>query len=227
MTSYVRPPIDLPVFRDADGRVIDYGNQWEDAEPPDDSYSVETHPERFAPLHTVADALISHLRDTYDVELTEVDHVEAADGSEGMAGMASGLSAVRVKPNDPGCAALTFVYTDHPGIVLRAGLLHDFPFPICGCDACDETAESQAEELEQKVFAVVAGRYRESVGPGAHGQVGFAMTYPGGSVSGMGNADEFPAERLAAARPVLRALTGRWGAWPVTEPGLSAQSNTA
>ena len=70
VSSYVRPSIDAPTFRDADGQVIDYGNRW-DASPPEDTYSVDTHPERFAPLHTVADALIAHLRDTYDVEVEE------------------------------------------------------------------------------------------------------------------------------------------------------------
>ena len=38
---------------------------------PADTYSVDTHPERFAALHTVADALIAHLRNTYDVEVDE------------------------------------------------------------------------------------------------------------------------------------------------------------
>lgn len=38
--------------------------------PPEDTYSVDTHPERFAPPHTVAEALIGHLRETYDVEST-------------------------------------------------------------------------------------------------------------------------------------------------------------
>lgn len=36
--------------RDTDGQVIDYGNRWGGGSPPEDGYSVETHPERFAPL---------------------------------------------------------------------------------------------------------------------------------------------------------------------------------
>src|SRR5690606_12708315 len=63
-----RPEIDAPVFRDADGRVIDYGNRWSGS-PPEDTYSVDTHPERFAPLSVVADALVDHLRETFEVEV--------------------------------------------------------------------------------------------------------------------------------------------------------------
>lgn len=70
MSSYVRPSIDTPVFHDTDGQVVNYGNRW-GGPPPEESYSVDTHPERFAPLHAVADSLIAHLRDTYDVELME------------------------------------------------------------------------------------------------------------------------------------------------------------
>ena len=70
MTHYERPAIDAPVFLDADGRVIDYGRRWSGS-PPEETYSVDTHPERFAPLHTVADALIVFLWNTYDVTLVE------------------------------------------------------------------------------------------------------------------------------------------------------------
>ena len=47
-----------------------------------------------------------------------------------------------------GSAALTFVYTSFPSVLVQAGLLHDFSFPSCGCDACDETWESSADGLE-------------------------------------------------------------------------------
>lgn len=54
--------------------------------------------------------------------------------------------------------------TPFPGAILRvAG--HDFPFPVCGCDACDEDVEELADEMEQLVDAVVAGRFRAD----AHG----------------------------------------------------------
>lgn len=50
-------------------------------QPPDDRYGVESHLERFAPLHTVVEALIDHLAETCDVVLEEGLHV-AADMAE-------------------------------------------------------------------------------------------------------------------------------------------------
>ena len=41
----------------------------------------------------------------------------------------------------------------NPGIYMQAGLLNDFQFPACGCDACDSTWAAEASELEQLVQA--------------------------------------------------------------------------
>lgn len=41
------------------------------AGPPDDAYAVVTHPERYAQLHEVADALLAHLLATYECEVAE------------------------------------------------------------------------------------------------------------------------------------------------------------
>lgn len=77
VTGYARPEIPVQVFRDAAGQIIEYGNRWGAGAPPEDSYSVDTHPERFAPLHTVAEALIAHLTAGYDTAVSE-DLVHAA-----------------------------------------------------------------------------------------------------------------------------------------------------
>jgi hypothetical protein len=53
------------------------------------------------------------------------------------------------------------VLTGYPGVMVHAGVLHDFPFPVCGCDACDETAETTADGMELLVLTVVAGGYSE------------------------------------------------------------------
>lgn len=211
MSSYTRPAIDAPVFRDADGQVIDYGNRWSGS-PPEDTYSVDTHPERFAPIHTVADALIAHLRDSYDVDVDE--------GSE----VASDLRhptyhdvvrAVRIRPNDPTCASLTVVFTAYPGVYVHAGLLNDFHYPVCGCDACDSNWQAEADELERQVLAVVAGRYRETVERrGLDPWIGHAFTYPDGSSSGGSREQGASRERLEAAASILRRLPEGWSAWP-------------
>lgn len=210
MTSYQRPPIDAPAFRDADGEVIDYGKRWEGS-PPEDTYSVETHTERFAPLHTVADALITHLHATYDVDIDEgvdtaVDLLRPA--------VPEVVRSVRIRPKNPECAPLTFAFTAYPGIHLHAGLLHDFQFPVCGCDACDSTWGAEADELEQRVRAVVTGDYREVIERGFNPWIAHTFTYPdGGWRGGRSRAQDVPAERLSAAKPILRGLPDGWAAW--------------
>ncbi len=36
-------------------------------------------------------------------------------------------------------------------------------FPICGCDACDETADSETERLKSLIDNLTAGRFREAI----------------------------------------------------------------
>jgi hypothetical protein len=48
--------------------------------------------------------------------------------------------------------------TAFPGVIVWVGG-RDFPFPVCGCDACDEDVEQLAEQMEHLVEAVVEGRW--------------------------------------------------------------------
>ena len=215
VSSYERPLVDAQVFRDAYGHVIDYGNRW-GGRPPEETYSVETHPERFAPLHAIADTLIAHLRETYDVEVDEgvetaVDLLHPAYHDV--------VRAVRIRPNDPSCAALTLIFTYYPGIFMHAGLLHDFHYPFCGCDACDSNWQAEADELERQVFAVVSGNYRENITRGLHPWVEYAYTYPDGASSGRTRSQALPTDRLRAAKPILRDLPEGWAAWPYSTSG--------
>ncbi|WP_426515652.1 DUF6226 family protein [Diaminobutyricibacter sp. McL0618] len=210
MSSYVRPPIDAPVFRDADGQVIDYGNRWRGS-PPEDTYSVDTHPERFAPVHIVAEALIAHLRENYNVEIDE--GVETAADLLRPA-FHDVVRAVRIRPNGAGCASFTLVFTAYPGIYMHAGLLHDFHYPVCGCDACDSNWQAEADELEHQVFAIVSGNYRETIERGLRPWVEYAYTYQDGASSGRSRSQDLAVERLKAAKPILRDLPEGWAPWP-------------
>lgn len=199
------------MFRDADGEVIAYGDRWSGS-PPEDTYSVDTHPERFTPLHTVADALIAHLRGAYDVEVDEGE--ETADDLL-RPSFPEVVRAVRIRPKDPACASLTFVFTAYPGISLHAGLLNNAQFPVCGCDACDSNWDVEADALEQQVQAVVTGNYREVIEPGPIPWIEHRFTYPdGGWRGGRYRAEDIPAARLDAAEPILKALSEGWAAWP-------------
>jgi hypothetical protein len=145
MTDYIRPGLPKQVYYEADGAAIEYGYRWRGGSPPEETYSVASNPERFAPLQTVADALIDHLRQRYAVSVSD-DIAAAADLMHERDDV---LRAVRMVPNNPDAAALTFVFTAYPAVVVHAGLPHDFPFPQYGCDACDESLEVLVEDLER------------------------------------------------------------------------------
>ena len=212
MSVYQRPAWRESVFRDAAGAVIEYGSRWGSEGPPADTYSVDTHPERFAPLHLVADALIKHLAETYDVRVSH-DPANAAD----FVRQTEFLRVTRLAPADPAAASLTFGFIGYPGVVLHAGLLHDFAYPDCGCDACDETATDQADQLEWHVLAVAAGNYREDYTPGAQLPLSFFLRMEGelGSRGGKSQATGYPIEQLAAAGERLRELPNGWVPWPI------------
>lgn len=208
MTRWARPVVQLPPFVDADGREIPYGNRWLPGSPPDETYSVVSHPERFAPLHTVVDALVTYLHAEYDAVVDE----DPGLVRDLLTPRPDVVRAVSITPADPVCAPLTVVFTGFPGVVLHAGVLHDFPFPRCGCDACDSSWEEEAEELERVVFAVVNGTFSERVGISRRGWIRHAFQ---GEDWGASRAADVPADRFRAARSTLKQLpaTG-WRAWP-------------
>lgn len=132
-----------------DGAPIPFGERWRDLpETPAEAYSVVTHPERYAQLHEVADALVAHLLATYDCEV-----VEEPPRGQGV----RELRAVRIA-SVPGTAPVRIAWTDFPGVVAEVGLDVPAAAPICGCDACDEPLERAAEGLAEAVLSRVRGR---------------------------------------------------------------------
>ncbi|MDR7110376.1 hypothetical protein J2X03_000232 [Microbacterium trichothecenolyticum] len=208
MPGYLRPSPPAREFVDASGAPIAYGERWGGESPPHDTYSVTSNLERFAPLHDVADALITWLEQSFDV--TVEDSPEAAADLARVP--ADAVRAVRVRPADDAASPLTFVFTSFPGIHLHAGFLVDAYFPVCGCDACDEIWESTADEMDQTVFSVVEGGLSERFTEGAELPVSFRLQRGDGWRGGTSRAQDHPAERLAAANSAL--VAGRtWVAW--------------
>ncbi len=209
---YLRPPLPEPTYHSAAGEPYRYGRRWGPDGPAADSYGVDSHPERFAGLHDVAEALISYLAAVYDVDIDE-DPVHSRDLLREATDV---RRAVRVTPQGPGAAALTFVLTGYPGVLVHAGALHDFPFPACGCDACDETAATAADRLERLVMAVAAGGYSERYPVGRNRWSEYAVTAVdgSGSESGRGEPGTTDPARLEAAERSLRRLAGSWAPWP-------------
>jgi hypothetical protein len=194
------------------GEAIPYGERWGESGPPEDSYSAEAHLERFAPLHTDADALVDYLVREYAVTVEHgTDH--AADL---LTPRDDVLRAVRITPAGRAAAPLTVVYTAYPGVVVHAGVLHDFTYPSCGCDACDETASSEARRLESMIFSVVAGGYVEKYPLGSERWCGYALVAADGSGHEGGQSEIGPvaAARLREAAQILHSVSGGWQPWP-------------
>ncbi|BDZ53435.1 DUF6226 family protein [Agromyces marinus] len=210
MPDYVRPVLPGRVFVDEHGAPIEYGRRWGDDSPPDEAYSRTGNLERFAGLHTVALALIEWLRASFDVEVDEGADAEA----DLLLQPTDMVRAVRLTPASAQCAPLTFVLTGFPGVFLHAGMLHDFHFPACGCDACDEDPSALVDDFEWTVRMVVAGHYHETAGSPRGGWHGFRLDEPGvGSRAGQGQTIELPPGVLEAALERMPA-GGRWRAWP-------------
>jgi Family of unknown function (DUF6226) len=51
----------------------------------------------------------------------------------------------------PRGGSLTIVFTSFPGLLVRLGHWVVEPVPVCGCEACDETAEQEQARLESMV----------------------------------------------------------------------------
>lgn len=241
MTRYVRPEIVSPVFRDEAGEIIPYGAHWRDrgGTPPEASYSVVRNPERFAPLHDVATALIEHLSSTHEVTIEEGR--QAVDGLLRPPTPEETVRAVRLTPRRGTSAPVVIVLTDFPGVHLQAGVLFRERYPSCGCDACDEWWEPVADELERTVLTVVGGGFTERVSEprratwrydagrglalGMGQTVSYGLRADDGRPwrSGESRAEDVPPAMLERARTRLCALSavdpdGGWAPWPARTP---------
>ncbi|WP_226531432.1 DUF6226 family protein [Microbacterium paraoxydans] len=200
--AYVRPVLPVGLFRDEAGEVIPYGRRWPDGIPPEEAYSRETHPERFEPLLQVIDALVAHLRGVYDV----VVRGEPGDG---------GADRIVLEPVTG--AAITI--TPMPPVVqIDAGALFRSMIPSCTCDACDETVETAADELERIVLSIASGGFREKYPVGNRSWLYTDIRSPDGErrESGAGPAPDLAESDRERATSALRRLDdGWWPAWPL------------
>lgn len=141
------------------------GDEWRTQGSPPEASSRVTNPERFASLHMVAAELLDQLELEFDAERAEGDGL--APELEGSC--KSVRPSITLVPRDADAAPVVFVFSAFPGIRVRFGRWYITAFPKCGCDACDESAESEAERLKSLIDNLTAGRFRESIRIGDDG----------------------------------------------------------
>lgn len=123
--------------------------------PPDPAYSRVTNAERFRPLHAAMLEMLGRLERDFDVERTERHRRDA----ELVPGLNLERPQVRLSPLDPDAAPIAVVFSTFPGLHVRCGRWYREPFPSCGCDACDASADGEIERLTGMVDDVVAGGF--------------------------------------------------------------------
>jgi hypothetical protein len=211
MAPFVRPAFEAREYRDDDGRVIKYGNRWGRNSPPEESYSRTSNLDRYEPLQVVARALIDYLASTYDVTLDK-----SASPVADFLRPLEVLEAVRVSPLDPSCASLTFGFTSTSAVFLHAGVLRDFAYPSCRCDACDEGIGATLDRLEWTVFAVTDGNFRESVTGRRRRWAGYEINTREESESGSVRVGSLSKDRIKSVSRSLAIVPDWWAAWPLT-----------
>jgi hypothetical protein len=140
------------------------GNRWGPAGPPEEAYGRVTNSERFASLHDVAKRMADELCGRFAVSRIVGDEVdEELIGTSLDRGMTLARPTVRLVPEHADQAGIVVAFTRFPGLRVRFGPWHTRSFPECGCDACDETPEGEAERLRWHMTNVAEGRYRETL----------------------------------------------------------------
>ena len=185
------------------------GRRWGAEGPPPEAYSRVTNPKRFAPLHAAADGLLDRLEREFDTERTRGYGLDP----ELEEGFELARPSVSLVPRDTGAAPIVVAFSAFPGLRVRFGRWHMVAFPTCGCDACDETAESEINRLSSLIDNVTAGRYRESLRITADGVASLRSEF--WSVSersaGQSQADRASTRLLLAARD---RSSYDWRPWP-------------
>lgn len=141
------------------------GQRWGAEGPPPEAYSRVTNPGRFSSLHEAAVQLLDRLELEFDTARAEGYGLDP----ELEEGFQLARPSVALAPRDAGAAPMVVAFSAFPGLHVRFGRWYTVAFPTCGCDACDETAESEVQRLRSLIDNVTAGRYRESLQIAADG----------------------------------------------------------
>ena len=166
--------------------------------PDQGAYGRVTDPGRYQAVVDAARGMIADLVETYQVEVSPGNRsFDFPDWT------ASSEEVALLRPSRG--APLTFMFTDFPGVVVRVGDWGVEAFPVCGCDACDESPGDVADRLGHLVAAAVGGRYEEELTKRT-----LTYSYGGrfGSLGGERRLDRGEWKRHGG--PAVH----RWPAWP-------------
>lgn len=202
LSSFSPPVIPERIFYDDDGAPIDYGNRW--FSPPEWSYSITRNLERFMPVVEYAEALIDHLVKVCDVDV--LDDLVTRDDM--LFPQRNAHRAVRLTPANSSAAPLTFVFFGEFYLAIHAGLIQDFLFPDCSCEACDATGVLEIERMGRLVDAVTTGRFQETFRRREHGY------HIEDFCGGIGRTPKTLRTRVKRARELFAEL-GPWQPWPL------------
>ena len=124
-----------------------------------EAYSRVTDAERFRPVHSAIVEMIVKLEAAFDVERVEGYGLD----EELEKPFSLARASIRLSPIDPDAAPIAVAFSDFPGLKIRFGRWSTELFPVCGCDACDESAEGEIERMTKMVDSVTSGGFREMV----------------------------------------------------------------
>jgi hypothetical protein len=137
------------------------------AVPTEPPYGRVTNAARFAILHSVAVELLDQLEKEFDVE--RIEPYAHDEDLRGFAGVSVTRPTVALVPREG--APLVVAFSSFPGLLVRLGRGYRTAFPSCGCDACDESADGEADRFRELVRAVTRGQFREFVETDANGSL--------------------------------------------------------
>lgn len=190
-------------------------SDWPPRAPPIEAYSRVTNPERFRPLHALALALLTRLSADYDVAMTDTFAL-----LPGMQSFEHARAPMTLTPVASDAAPIAVAFTTFPSLIVRYGRWLADPFPVCGCDACGETAAGEGERLERLIADVIAGRFREELTIPLLGQARLCWALGDAAYEG-GSGESF----RTMPRAEGRAMRGRgptrvqWRPWPARAHG--------
>lgn len=208
--GYQRPQNIVTDYFDDQGKLIPYGNRFDGDDPPAESYSVISHPQRFAPLHAVADSLVNWMTTRFNVRCYEDPDLAAQYEIP----LDEVVRSIRLVPEDSQCAPVGLVFTKFPGLHLQFGALFTSIAPNCGCDACDDSVPDLCTALEAQIDAVTSGAFVEILDVGKNRLTHQFNVEAAGMLEQSVDLDDLSSTQLAKARAMIPA-DGSWAPWPL------------